>query len=173
MVYILYYLKYYANTTKNGGNNQDMEKQVIKTYKKGSVIFGEGSYQPCMYDILSGTVGIYKDYGMESQVKLAELKDTFFGEMGLIEDAQRSATAVALEDVQVAEISEKIMEEYFSENILKIDNLLRTLSNRIRNLDRKYMEACGYINEYMTAENDGKPISADLIGKLKKVVENV
>ena len=45
-----------------------------KTFKSGEVIFKEGTYEPCMYELLTGTVGIYARYGQENEKLLAELK---------------------------------------------------------------------------------------------------
>ena len=38
-----------------------------KTFKSGEVIFKEGTYEPCMYELLTGTVGIYARYGQENE----------------------------------------------------------------------------------------------------------
>ena len=68
-------------------------------YKKGEIIFREGDPGHSMYDINWGTVGIFTGYGTPEERKLAELRsEDVFGEMGILDQAPRSATAVALED---------------------------------------------------------------------------
>ena len=78
------------------------------TFNRDEVIFEQGSYAGTMFDIVSGKVGIYTDYGTENAKFVAELgNDQLVGEMGLLECYPRSATAVAMEDGTVlAEITE-------------------------------------------------------------------
>ena len=76
----------------------------IRKMKKGEVIFKEGENQMWMYALLKGSVGIYANYGTDEEKLLVELKaedKAYFGEMGLIDAAPRSATAVVLEDAYV------------------------------------------------------------------------
>ena len=69
----------------------------VKSFKKGAVIFRQGDAGDCMYDIQFGRVGIFDHYGEPDEKKIAELfADQIFGEMGLLDHAPRSATAVAL-----------------------------------------------------------------------------
>ena len=66
----------------------------IKTYDKGEIIFKQGDFAEEMYDIISGSVGIYYGYGTENQIQLAVLRSNdFLGEMAMIETYPRSATA--------------------------------------------------------------------------------
>ena len=65
------------------------------TFNRDEVIFEQGSYAGTMFDIVSGKVGIYTDYGTENAKFVAELgNDQLVGEMGLLECYPRSATAV-------------------------------------------------------------------------------
>ena len=64
------------------------------TFNRGNVIFRQGDFAHGMYDILSGSVGIYVGYGTEHEVELNVLKaGDYLGEMGMIEVYPRSATA--------------------------------------------------------------------------------
>ncbi|MBQ9647922.1 MAG: cyclic nucleotide-binding domain-containing protein [Oscillospiraceae bacterium] len=113
-------------------------------YNKGDIIFRQGDAGKSMYDIRWGSVGIYLDYGTEKEKKLTELgTDAFFGEMGMIDHAPRSATAVALEKgTQLREITEEKLGELFRENPAKVLMIMQQLSNRLRKLTKDYMEAC-------------------------------
>jgi CRP-like cAMP-binding protein len=71
----------------------------IKQYKTEETIFRQGDPSDCMYRIESGKVGIFTDYGGSSQAKIAELSaGQFLGEMGLLDKAPRSASAISLSD---------------------------------------------------------------------------
>ncbi len=148
-------------------------KNNLKVFKKGDIIFKEGTKgDAVMYDIWYGTVGIFRNYGTASEVKLNEQKDGYFGEMGLLEDTIRSATVVALDECGLKEISASEMESYFTENPMKIDLLLQTMSKRIRNRGEEYMDACRCIDAYMTAtQNDEKPDPV-IIESMKAIVKS-
>jgi CRP/FNR family cyclic AMP-dependent transcriptional regulator len=67
-----------------------------RQYQDGEVIFWEDEPGVGMYIVQKGDVGIYKDYAKKEQKELARLEPgDFFGEMALLEDDCRSATAVA------------------------------------------------------------------------------
>lgn len=76
---------------------RDIERLVHRRlFADGEVIFWEGEPGVGMYIVQQGEVGIYKEYGKHGQKELARLRPgDFFGEMALLEDDCRSATAVA------------------------------------------------------------------------------
>ncbi|MBR1409335.1 MAG: Crp/Fnr family transcriptional regulator [Clostridia bacterium] len=129
-------------------------------FDRGEVIFKQGSIGKTMYDIGGGRVGIYADYGTDSEKLIAELGEgEVFGEMGLIEVYPRSATAVALEpQTVVREITTQEYGEYFNEKPEKILKILRMLSRRIRETDEKYREVCrvAYENEQADKKDEEK-----------------
>ena len=119
-----------------------------ESYKKGTVIFREGEPGRCLYIVHWGRIGIYADYDKPEQKLLTDLlPGKSFGEMGMIANETRSATAVALEDSTLEIIGPDDLEELFSKNPLKVDMLLRNLSNRLRRLTVDYAELCEKIRE--------------------------
>ena len=122
-------------------------------YPAGTVIFREGEPGRCMYTIHWGKIGIYADYGTDKQRLLTELlPGQFFGEMGMIENEPRSATAVALEDDTMIEvITPDGMKELFKQNPGKVDLILRALSYRLRKLTMEYTSVCKKIQAAQNA----------------------
>ena len=118
--------------------------QPISTYKKGQIIFRQGDPGLYMYAIHYGTVTIYRDYGTPQEKALTTLyPNTFFGEMGMIENEVRSATAVVAENETVLEcIRAEDLEEMFKKSPVKVDMILSHLSHRLRKLTKDYMKAC-------------------------------
>lgn len=71
-------------------------------FKKGEIIFYESEPGVGMYVIENGKIGIYKNFDLESKEELAILRSgEFFGEMALLDESPRSASAVALENTSV------------------------------------------------------------------------
>jgi CRP-like cAMP-binding protein len=131
-----------------GSHSEGFAKSVVK-YPKGTVICKEGDLVNCMYDIHWGRVGIYSKFGTSEQVQLTTLaSDNFFGEMGMVSDQPRSATAVALDpDTTVEIIYPEDFKELFEKNPYKVDMILRHLSTRLRTLTNQYLDVCAKIAE--------------------------
>ncbi|MBQ1247678.1 MAG: Crp/Fnr family transcriptional regulator, partial [Clostridiales bacterium] len=128
---------------------KDQKTEVLETYKKGTIIFKEGEVGKCMYIVYGGTVGIYSNYGDPNQVKLTELYPVVcFGEMGMISDDARSATAVAESDETYVEIIRPDgLEQLFKESPVKVEMILKHLSYRLRMLTYDFLNACKEVND--------------------------
>lgn len=121
----------------------------IEAYSKGTVIFKQGETGKCMYMLHGGNVGIYTGYGTADQVKLTELFPVAcFGEMGMISDDARSATAVSeSDDTYVEIIRPDDLAELFKTSPVKIEMILRHLSYRLRSLTYDYFNTCKEISD--------------------------
>ena len=134
----------------------------IAAFKKGEVIFRQGDRENFMYAILSGTVGIYKDYGTEREKKVAEIEaGHFVGEMELVESEPRSATAVALGgSVQLERISDDNYLSFFEQNPVQVYLIMKQLSENLRATTRNYAEACRTLDETLKSiETEEAPTS--------------
>lgn len=143
----------YIRETESPAHNDGFAKSIEK-YSKGTVIFREGEPGRCMYDIHYGTIGIYTGYGTPNEKCLTTLyADKFFGELALLGDDVRTATAVVLEDGTILEaIYMDDFEEIFAKNPAKIEMVLGHLSFRIRRLTYEYINACKLIYDAAEAE---------------------
>ena len=86
-------------------------------YQKGELVFSQGDESHSMFEIQSGQIGIYANYKTPKEKQLAVFGEgETFGEMGMIENAPRSATAIALADqTEVQEINATEFSDYFEE----------------------------------------------------------
>jgi CRP/FNR family cyclic AMP-dependent transcriptional regulator len=77
----------------------EIPQKFVEVYQKSEVIFSENSPGKDMYIIYEGKVGLYTE-GVHGNRKLLAMVSSgdFFGEMALVDDSPRSATAVAEED---------------------------------------------------------------------------
>ena len=126
-----------------------------------------------MYDITNGKVGVFADYETEQVHQLAELTaGDFLGEMGMIEVYPRSATAVALEDdTALNEIGEDELNEFFKDKPEKLLKIMKQVSARIREVDRKYLNVCRVAFENASAEMSGADKSEELKKEMDAIYE--
>jgi hypothetical protein len=106
-----------------------------KTFSQGDVIFREEDESSEAYRILSGHVeiSIATHDGARTLAQLTA--GDFFGEMSLIDDKPRSATATALTDCEVEVIHEQNFEERVLGDPGNLHVYLRTLFDRLRATD--------------------------------------
>ena len=157
-----------ALNKKSQTGHADGYKTSVETYKKGTVIFKEGEIGSCMYDIHFGTVGIYKEYGTAEEKLLTKLStNEFFGEVGMIENAKRSGTAVVLSDETTLEIIKPSdLKDLFAQNPPKVEMILEHVSYRLRRLTKEYLAACNLLHRVTEAEANGN-IGDDLKNEVK------
>ena len=151
-----------------------MEK-MIRSYKKGNIIFAEGACENAMYALIEGSVGIYANYGKVGEKLLTELKaknGATFGEMGLLDSMPRSATAVALEDIKVYYITSEDFGRYFCDNPTAVLLIMRNMSKRIRELTQDYLDACRAVAESVDSEKTGKKKSGWFLEKADKFIKD-
>lgn len=129
-----------------------------RTFKKGEVIFKEGDFEMYMYHLVRGSVGVYGGYGTADEKLLTLVnagEHSFFGEIGLVEAMARSATAVAMEDVETIVIYGENFGAYFKDKPDALLAIMRSMSRRIRELTEDYMEACRAVAEAVETERSG------------------
>lgn len=104
-------------------------------FQQGQVIFREGDKSQEAYFILSGQVEITLNtsHGVQSLARLGG--GEIFGEMGMIMDRPRSATATALENTTVETIGEDDFEREIIQRTDRLHVYLATLFERIRKTD--------------------------------------
>ena len=102
--------------------------------KAGNFIFQEGDKADGLFVIKSGTVGIR--LGNRTLTELTA--NSIFGEMALIDDAPRSATAVAVTDVELVPVSEKQFLFLVSHTPFFALKVMRVLARRLRATSKSF-----------------------------------
>ena len=78
----------------------------IVEYKKGDIIYQEGSFEMAMYRITKGTVSVIANYGEETEMLFVDQTEgQYFGYLELIEAIPRSATIIAKTDAVLERIT--------------------------------------------------------------------
>jgi CRP/FNR family cyclic AMP-dependent transcriptional regulator len=109
-----------------------------KTFQKGDVIFCEYEPGDNFYLIQSGRVQIVKIFG-EIEKTIAVLNPgEIFGEMAILEEAPRSATALALDNVAALEFNQENFDILMQGNPQVALTLLKLFAMRIHDQKRKF-----------------------------------
>jgi CRP-like cAMP-binding protein len=104
-----------------------------KTYAKGQAIIEERTSAERFFIIYSGKIEITKQFEDGEQFVLAVHSDgDFFGEMALLDEGPRSATARAVEPTTVLEITRSDFETLLYKAPVVAYHIIRELSSRLR-----------------------------------------
>jgi CRP/FNR family transcriptional regulator, cyclic AMP receptor protein len=116
------------------------------TFKSGDRIFSQGDRSDGAYLVLAGSVEIAADQEGQS-FTLAEIgPGSMFGEMGLLDDAPRSATAVAVTDTSCAVYDPDELKRLLRNDPEQLIRFIRMLIQRLRDMDRSYLDVVRSIN---------------------------
>jgi len=111
--------------------------------RAGEYVFEEGDLGTEMYIIQSGQVEILKRVaGSDTRLAVLE-KGDFFGEMSLLEDLPRAASARAVSDLKLLEIGGATFDQMLRSNPEIAIRILRKLSRRLRQTDDLLRETLG------------------------------
>lgn len=117
--------------------SDEVFRRYGRVYKPGEAIFHEGEAGEAMFIIQAGEVRIHKRV-RDRETTLAVLKaGDFFGEMAIIDQEPRSASATAGEEAKILVLSKDIFESQIKTNPKIIMAILRKMSERLRHADRQ------------------------------------
>src|SRR2546422_2659644 len=131
----------------------DPFKEFTVKHKKGEMIYVEGDLGSEMYVVQSGAVRIYRTLGGVKQELAIMNKGDFFGKIAVLEGLPRTASAEALDPSEIIEINSATFDTMIRANIEIAVRMLRKLSNRLQEANRK-------IELLSRATASGKPAAA-------------
>ncbi|MEK6743484.1 MAG: cyclic nucleotide-binding domain-containing protein [Nitrospirota bacterium] len=103
-----------------------------KSFPAGTVLFREGDKGEEMFILQSGKVKISKKIrGVEKTLATLE-KGEFFGEMAILNDKPRSASAETIEDCDMLVIDRKTFETLLRSNVEIAIRFIKRLADRLR-----------------------------------------
>ena len=109
-----------------------------RKYAKDAVVFFENEIGDALFMILSGRVKvtILSDDGREIILSMLSEHD-FFGEMSLLDNEPRSATAIALSETEILVLHQKDFLSIVEKRPRVLVNLLSVLSSRLRKANQQ------------------------------------
>lgn len=120
------------------GENKLLDRKVVP---KGQEIFREGAQAVCAYFVESGEIEIYRGdpdgNGEDHQVLGRVGQGGIFGEMGLVDDQPRMASARTAEDSVLVVVGREAFKRKLAKSDPFIRGLLTIFARNIRALTRK------------------------------------
>ena len=107
---------------------------AVRFFKAGDIIFREGDEATELFVIKSGRVRI--QIGNRTITELGP--DSIFGEMALIDSEPRSATVIAITDVELVPVSEKQFLFLVSQTPFFALKVMRVLAQRLRATNKTF-----------------------------------
>lgn len=143
------------------------QRLAPRRFDVDQVIFHHGDPGGLLYIITSGKVKISYSQPDGQEALLAILGEgDFFGELALLDDAPRSATAEAMEATETLTLHRTEFINYIGQNPEFAYHVLRTLTKRIRHLNDQisdvfFLDLNGRLARTLLtlAANHGKPIA--------------
>ena len=118
--------------------DMSMFNRFMVTFKKGDIIFCEYEPGDTFYLIQSGRVQIVRIMGeLEKNIDILQPGEVF-GEMAILEEAPRSATTIALDDVKALEFNRANFEVLMQGNPAIAMKLLKLFVKRIYDQKRRF-----------------------------------
>lgn len=131
--------------TTGGKGTHDSLEPMRTHFTAGDIVFDEGDLGLTMYVIEKGEVEIRKSFGNEDRVLAVLGKGDFFGEMCMLEeDVPRSATAIALTDLETVTIDRSAFTYILKNNPEITIRIMRKLIRRLRQTTQLFEEAVGH-----------------------------
>jgi CRP/FNR family transcriptional regulator, cyclic AMP receptor protein len=136
-------------------------------YRPGQFLFREGEPSQCMYLVKKGSIGIRKRKG-GAQIEIAKIySNEVIGELSFFDRQPRSASAVALTEVEVLEIKfdqlDKIYKgvpDYLKTIMASVADRLRKANEMIRRLQKETVNPAGESSE---GDHSEEPSAADIL----------
>jgi len=125
----------------------------------GQALFREGEAGTEMFIIESGTIAIVRAARGSEPVALLEAGD-FLGEMAILEDQPRFASAIARTDARLLRIERAAFADLLRQNIEIAVRIMRKLAARQRRAEQRATELQALLERYAKAPAAPEPASA-------------
>lgn len=116
-------------------------------YKKGEYIFFEGDIESHFYIIEKGEVQIFTKASTGKRINICTISEgESFGEFALLDNAPRSASAEAMNDVSLIKVSDLGYEQLLAELPVWASCMLKSFMTRLKNMNTLLKSSEQFIN---------------------------
>jgi len=111
------------------------QRATLKRFPKNAILVNEGDETDSLYIIRSGKVKIYlsDEEGKELVLGIQGPGD-YFGEIALLDESPRSASAMSMEECKIYVLSKPQFEEFLKQDTAVCLRVMRGLTRRLREL---------------------------------------
>lgn len=148
-----------------------------RSYKPGDIVFSEGDAGEFMFIIQAGNVEISKNMDGHKHVLSVLPKGEFFGEMAIVTRVKRTATAQALDDVQLLTFDRNDFQGMIEKNskigLSVIDKLCRRLqhnNDQMQQLLRNSFKSAIALNLYLRFQRTGGEAKALTLDRTQREI---
>ena len=128
--------------------------KILRAFE-GTVLVKEGSTGNWAYEIVSGKVEVSTLHKRRKMVLARLGPKQWFGELGLVSDAPRTASVVAASDCTLRVITRKTFDRLLRRNPKALYPLLKSLFERLREMNARYLMAIEY--QLLSSERRNAP----------------
>lgn len=125
-----------------------------RDYNPGDIILKEGDPSDVVYKIVSGDVEVFKEHDGQTIVLGVMKAGEFLGEMGVVDDEPRSASARAKNQVSMIIYEEAEFFRLISRDGSSAERMILRLCERVRTLSRKLAEVTVSIRRTDTIKDE-------------------
>jgi CRP/FNR family cyclic AMP-dependent transcriptional regulator len=119
------------------GSEDQLFRRFGREFPRGTVLFREGEPGKEMYVVQQGKVHISKQVGEVEKILSTLGQGEFFGEMSILNNAPRSATATCAEDSRLLVIDPKTFEAMIRGNAEIALRMIKKLADRLQEADHQ------------------------------------
>lgn len=105
---------------------------IVERFTDGQAIVTEGIVSTKAYIIISGQVRVSKKVGEKNVIIGTLSKGDVFGEMGLLSKSHRTASVIAVGDVNVGIIDKKYFDELLKRTPAELKLIINALVDRLK-----------------------------------------
>lgn len=106
-------------------------------FNQNQSVFKVGELPDKMYLLVKGSVGIFLPTNETNKPNFIIQENELFGEMGVIENELRMATARCLEESEIISITKEEFDQRVNSSDVFVKGCLKALSYRLRSVEKK------------------------------------
>ena len=106
-------------------------------FNQNQSVFKVGELPDKMYLLVKGSVGIFLPTNETKNPNFIIQENELFGEMGVIENELRMATARCLEESEIISITKEEFDQRVNSSDVFVKGCLKALSYRLRSVEKK------------------------------------
>jgi len=152
---------------------EEIFKKYGRIYDEGKVIFREGEPGNEMFIIIEGKVKITKSAGNLEKTLMILGNGDFFGEMALVDDKPRSASAIALTTCKLIALDKNTFKNVILNNPSFAYKVILKMSERLREADKQIEELLKYDKRTRIIKSIAEAFEQKEYSKLSDLVKDV